>query len=739
MKLTRILGGLILSSIMGVGVATGISVNSKSAHEANAADKSNGVYLPGAWHNSWAEDDTSKMYYHGSVDGHYVYYIGFTISAANQEFKVHDTEHNDWCNNLGTSAQTLAQNWGDNLRIKNGATGSYVLTYCYASNNNKWIENVVSASNWLTLTRKYSINGSDAGSAGSNQQFNFGATLNISNPTAKTGYTFGGWYWAADCNEQSKISSSAIADGWSSSTGQTSTAYAKMVPTTSTVNFDNDGGTGPTSVVATYGSAMPALPSMPTKEGNTFDGYYTAKNGGGTKYYNANGTSAKNWDKTGTQTLYAKWIAAVYTITYDRNLNTGLQATQNKTHGTNVNAYTPGTSPLTAAGWSPSQFKRFKNWNTAWDGSGDTVNASATISSNASFMLYYQEEWYSYRFKINNGSYNYLTYNDSGMPSGVTAQFQSPSIFLPLNGLFTFEYSVDGGSNYQAISISSYEGNYDPTTGIKMQTTDTVYLKANNNGTYSVWVPGISDRSVAICNTYNASSGIPYSMVSDGYTQTKTPSPINVSKGKYLRLGLYGTLHETYLSGPSNYFCQINPNWSIECLLTGAYTVYNLAGDYSNWNDISAVRDEAASAKYLAQLFNQAITNICTGITAGTSDLEDLQNAWGSKVGSALFEEFNNQTNDTMAYFKKNASSDPDIVDCVTRYDYIINKYGTAALPDFLGRNNDYSENPKGAAISALLGHNIESTNAIVIVVVVSLVAVTTIGGYFYLRRKKEQ
>ena len=49
---------------------------------------------------------------------------------------------------------------------------------------------------------------------------------------------------------------------------------------------------------------MPAI-TVPKKEGYIFNGYYDAND---VKYYNADGTSAKNWDKYGDATLYAKWI-----------------------------------------------------------------------------------------------------------------------------------------------------------------------------------------------------------------------------------------------------------------------------------------------------------------------------------------------------------------------------------------------------------------------------------------------
>ena len=75
---------------------------------------------------------------------------------------------------------------------------------------------------------------------------------------------------------------------------------------TSTVSFDQNGGVGgqTATVAATWNLNMPAV-AVPTKDGAGFVGYFDKD---GTKYYNADGTSAKKWDYFNTSvTLYAEW------------------------------------------------------------------------------------------------------------------------------------------------------------------------------------------------------------------------------------------------------------------------------------------------------------------------------------------------------------------------------------------------------------------------------------------------
>ncbi|MBO5817647.1 MAG: InlB B-repeat-containing protein [Paludibacteraceae bacterium] len=118
----------------------------------------------------------------------------------------------------------------------------------------------------------------------------------------KEGYTFGGWY------ESSTFSGSAVTEIEAGTTG-TKEFWAKWTAEQYTVQLDNQGATtaGATSVTATYNAAMPSIANnLPKKTGYAFQGYFDAISGG-TKYYNADGTSAKNWDKTSATTLYAQW------------------------------------------------------------------------------------------------------------------------------------------------------------------------------------------------------------------------------------------------------------------------------------------------------------------------------------------------------------------------------------------------------------------------------------------------
>ncbi len=111
------------------------------------------------------------------------------------------------------------------------------------------------------------------------------------------------------------------------------------------VTLGANGGVGGTSNVSvSYGSAMPSI-TVPTKSGYTFGGYWTTVKTGGVQYYNADGTSARAWDKKSNTILWAKWTAVPVTckVTLGKNGGTGGDNYVTATYGKAMP--TPRTAP----------------------------------------------------------------------------------------------------------------------------------------------------------------------------------------------------------------------------------------------------------------------------------------------------------------------------------------------------------------------------------------------------------
>ena len=311
--------------------------------------------------------------------------------------------------------------------------------------------------------------------------------------------------------------------------------------------------------------------------------------------------------------------------------------------------------------------------------------------------------------------------------------------------MLSFQYSSDGGTNWTDISSASitFEGNYNTSTGIQLATVDTIYLKISDGNTYSCWVPGISDRTICVFDSSSATTGgTPYSMRGNGNNETVTTTDVIIEKGQFVKRGYsgnyaYGSKFKGGTGTAASCFSQVGTNTAVECLKTGVYTVYNQSGN--DWADMWFTRNEEASASYLAQQFNSIVGTICTGVNGGTKSLEDLQNVWGSKSSTTLYKHFNDQIPATLAYFgTSSTTTDDDILECVERYDYIERKYGTTALPDFIGRNNNYQSAPQNTLSTSMFNETSNSSNVALIVTLISIIGITGTVGYFVFKKRHE-
>jgi uncharacterized repeat protein (TIGR02543 family) len=233
---------------------------------------------------------------------------------------------------------------------------------------------------WTAVSTTYTVTLDQQGGSGgtSSVTATYGSAMpSITVPT-RTGYTFGG-YWTGKngSGTQYYTASGASARTWDKTSA--TTLYAKWTAKTYTVTLDQQSGSGGTaSVTATYGNAMPTI-TVPTRTGYTFGGYYTSSGGGGTQYYTASGASARTWDKTSATTLYAKWTANTYTVTFDPN-------------GGSVSETAREVSGGAAAGELPSPVRTgyiFAGWWTAAVG-GTKISASTVVTSDVTYYAQWE-------------------------------------------------------------------------------------------------------------------------------------------------------------------------------------------------------------------------------------------------------------------------------------------------------------------------------------------------------------
>ena len=156
-----------------------------------------------------------------------------------------------------------------------------------------------------TKTVQFNANGGTVGTKSKN--VTIGKTYGTLPTPTRTGYDFDGWY-------TQKTDGTKVYNTTSVGTNPPTTLYAHWIAKKYTVTLDANGGTvSMASRTATYGSEYPALPA-PTREGYTFDGWYTQKTGGTKVDDNTTVTTAAN------HTLYAHWHLTPALAPYDVKL-----------------------------------------------------------------------------------------------------------------------------------------------------------------------------------------------------------------------------------------------------------------------------------------------------------------------------------------------------------------------------------------------------------------------------------
>jgi len=175
----------------------------------------------------------------------------------------------------------------------------------------------------------------------------------------RTGYIFQGWNTAADGTGSDRATGSTF-----TMPSSDVTLYAQWTAESYTVSFDSNGGSGSASDASvTFGSAA-SLPTSTafTRSGYTFSGWNTAADGTGTQYSNGDTWTTDLGANGATDTLYAKWIAESYTVSFDANGGSGSASDASVTFGSAASL--PTSSAFTRSGYA------FSGWNTAAGGTG---------------------------------------------------------------------------------------------------------------------------------------------------------------------------------------------------------------------------------------------------------------------------------------------------------------------------------------------------------------------------------
>ena len=216
-----------------------------------------------------------------------------------------------------------------------------------------------------------------------------------------------------------------------------------LVPTTYTVSYNSNGGTGsqidPNSPY-TAGSTITVLGNTFSRSGYIFAGWSTNSSGTGSDY---NGGDA--FIINANTILYAQWIPTppllTYTLTYNGNGGIGSEPalTTEYSVGTSVTILgNSGSPPLSKSGYG------FSGWNTAADGTGTNYVGGDPFTINANTILYANWIIGGVRLIYNGNG------NTGGTPPSSSGTFYTAFSTVDVvgnTGLFTNGSLVFGGWN----------------------------------------------------------------------------------------------------------------------------------------------------------------------------------------------------------------------------------------------------------------------------------------------------
>ncbi|PKL19599.1 MAG: hypothetical protein CVV48_17235, partial [Spirochaetae bacterium HGW-Spirochaetae-4] len=313
----------------------------------------------------------------------------------------------------------------------------------------------------------------------------------------KTGYTFAGWNTAADGSGTDHAVGSIFIMGSSDVT-----LYAKWATNTYTVTFNSQGGSAVSSQTVEHGGKV-TKPTNPTRIGYTFDGWYK-ESGCINAWVFATDTVTAN------VTLYAKWTAIDYTVTFNKNdtAATGTMTDQTIASGSSANLT---SCAFTKTGWT------FAGWATTPSGTVIYADGASYTMGTANVILY--AKWtplYALRdtgpaggliFYVKEGGYSDGWMYLEAAPSDQSDGTQWGSYGSLIGGT---ETGIGTGQSNTTTIVTWLDNNTDDTYGDVTNKTDrAAYLcDALTLGVYSDWfLPSKDELNLMYTNLEDAGVG----------------------------------------------------------------------------------------------------------------------------------------------------------------------------------------------------------------------------------------
>ena len=239
----------------------------------------------------------------------------------------------------------------------------------------------------------------------------------------RAGCTFNGWNTAPDGSGNAKNAGDTI-----QLMGGRITLYAQWYHPDWVVTFDSqeaDKDANPSTIKVVAPANTIELPTPPIKDGYSFAGWYSERNGQGNQVT----TSTVIYGNTA---VYAKWNEGSFQITYNANgADKGTVPSAQKGITNNSVTIFDNTGNLSKVGYT------FKGWNTRSDGTGEPFVVGASYSGPKDITLYAQWNYNVYNILIDDISNGVISLNatEDIAPGTVITLKMTPARGYKLNSL----------------------------------------------------------------------------------------------------------------------------------------------------------------------------------------------------------------------------------------------------------------------------------------------------------------
>ncbi|NCB66335.1 MAG: hypothetical protein EOM48_09240, partial [Bacilli bacterium] len=383
---------------------------------------------------------------------------------------------------------------------------------------------------------------------------------------SRTGYTFDGYYDAANGGgTQYYTATMASARAWDK-TAPNTTLYAKWTADSYTITYNLNDGTNNAGNPATYTieSATIAL-QAPTRAGYTFGGWYA------TDTFSGSALTTITQGSTGSKTLYAKWTATSYTVSFDKQSGTGGSGSVSATYDA---AMPTGLEAPNRTGYT------FGGYYDAANGGGTQYYTATMVSARAwdktapSTTLYakWTADSYTITYNLNNGT------NNAGNPATYTIESSAIALLAPTRNGYTF------GGWYENISLTG-----SPVTEIPHGSTE-------NKTLYAKWTATIYTITYNLNNgTNNAGNHTAYTIESSAITLLAPTRNGYTFGGWYGNAALTG-VQVTSIAHGSSGNSEVWAKWTAT-----SYTItYNLNNGTNNAGNPATYTVESSTIALLA-------------------------------------------------------------------------------------------------------------------------------------------